>query len=59
MKEYMGFYYYHDDFRRLWIAGKKMSSGTIEKQYKEKTQEGIRRLIEKGIKRRANAIYTP
>ena len=54
-KEYMGHYYYHDAFRRLWVGGKKLSNGKIEKKFKEKTQEGIRRLIEKDIKRKALA----
>ena len=50
IKEYMGHYYYHDDFRRLWIGGKKLSNGKISEPFKEITQEGIRTLIEKAVK---------
>ena len=52
-KKYLGHYYYHDDFKRTWWAGKKKGNGEVSESIKGSTQEGVRKLIEKKIRKKA------
>ena len=49
-KPYNGYVYWHDWFYRLWFAGKMKNNGTANKQFKAKSQEQIRKLIDKEIR---------